>query len=304
MKKGFLILPLITMMMACQPTPVPDNNRLSEVERWQLGWRVIANSLEEDFGTAAHQFDSLLALVDTVDLRVLIVGLEVLEELGQEQKRDSILAEQSDWIWELLCEKGLYHAQQPDRVKCVTSAKEEPRNTALRRELIEMKVRDQMVRGNILENLITHFQVDTVGMSSANGVDVDTQNRERLKSIIAAHGFPTAAMVGEEAMSSVFILIQHADADPEWQKSQLNNIKAAVKSGDLDGQDYAYLYDRIQVNAGKPQRYGTQFSTVDPATKTIKLAEVEDPENLNQRRMEVGMMPIETYRALVLSRFQ
>lgn len=30
-----------------------------------------------------------------------------------------------------------------------------------------------------------------------------------------------------------FIIIQHADADKVWQKSQLNNLKQAAENGDL-----------------------------------------------------------------------
>ena len=303
MKRSFVAVAFILLMMACQTAPETETTSLSKTEQWQLGWRMIVSTLEEDFSTAAQQFDSLRAHSDTVDLRFLIAGLEVLENLGQVEKRDSILALQSEHTWSTFCKKGLYLEQKPNPIPC-TREDQQPQDTVLQRQLIAMEVRDQLARGNVQDYLIEAFSIDTSGMSYADGVEVDAENREALKAIIEAHGFPTAELVGEEGMHAVFILIQHADRDPEWQKAQLPYIEAAVKNGGLDGQDYAYLYDRIQVNAGKPQRYGTQFSKVDPATKTIELAAVEDPDNLNQRRMEVGMMPIESYRALVLSRFQ
>lgn len=302
MKKWLSFMAFITLMTACQTAPAPESHPLSKVEQWQLGWRMIAKTFEEDYSTAAQQFDSLLLFADTVELRFLIAGLEVLDNLGQQEKRDSILAQQPDWQWEKLCRKGLYLEQIPGHVHC-DREEQEPQDMVLQKELITMEVHDQIVRGNVQDYLIEAYEVDTLGMSALDGVAVDSENRVKLKAIIETYGFPTAELVGEKGMHAVFILIQHADRDPDWQKAQLPNIEAAVKTGDLDGQDYAYLYDRIQVNAGKPQRYGTQFSKVDPATKTIELAEVEDSENLNQRRMGVGMMPIETYRALVLSRF-
>ena len=50
----------------------------------------------------------------------------------------------------------------------------------------------------------------------------------------------------KDAMHGIFLMIQHSDGDKEWQKSQLSNIEKAVKEGDMDGQSYAYLYDRIK----------------------------------------------------------
>jgi hypothetical protein len=101
-------------------------------------------------------------------------------------------------------------------------------------------------------------------------------------------------------MQGVFLMIQHSDGDKEWQKAQLINIEKAVKKGDMDGQSYAYLYDRIKINSGEKQLYGTQFSNVDPINKTVELAETEDMENLDKRRMEMGMMPIKMYKEFML----
>ena len=69
----------------------------------------------------------------------------------------------------------------------------------------------------------------------------------------------------------------------------------------MDGQSYAYLYDRIKINAGEKQLYGTQFKNVDSVNRTVELADTEDLENVDRRRMEVGMMPIEMYKQFVLS---
>ncbi len=129
---------------------------------------------------------------------------------------------------------------------------------------------------------------------------VDERNRNRLKEIFEEHGFPTKKLVGKEAMRGIFLMVQHSDGDKEWQKSQLVNIEKAVKNGDLDGQSYAYLYDRIKINNGEKQLYGSQFSNVDPINKTVELADTEDMKNLEKQRMEIGMMPIEMYKTFML----
>lgn len=121
--------------------------------------------------------------------------------------------------------------------------------------------------------------------------------------IIAEYGFPTRKLVGKDAMDAVFIIVQHANRDADWQKAQLPFFKMAVEKGDLDASDYAYLYDRTQMVAGEKQRFGTQFQMVDSKQGIAELYPVEDPANLDRRRMKMGLMPIELYRRLMLMKF-
>mgnify|MGYP001560728744 CR=1 FL=1 len=51
---------------------------------------------------------------------------------------------------------------------------------------------------------------------------------------------------------------------------------------DVDQADVAYLEDRILVNEGKPQLYGTQF--LEGAPRPIK-----DPDHVDERRKSVGL---------------
>ncbi|WP_395000260.1 GNAT family N-acetyltransferase [Acinetobacter sp.] len=50
---------------------------------------------------------------------------------------------------------------------------------------------------------------------------------------------------------SAWLLIQHMDKHPSYQKRMLNQF-------DISSQEYKYLSDRIAVNTGKPQTYNTQ----------------------------------------------
>jgi len=42
---------------------------------------------------------------------------------------------------------------------------------------------------------------------------------------------------------------------------------------------------RTKINGGEKQLYGTQFKNVDPINKTVELADTDDIENLDRRRM-------------------
>jgi hypothetical protein len=166
--------------------------------------------------------------------------------------------------------------------------------------MLQMYVVDQAVRGNLLEELIAQYELDTTGLSQTSPTVADAQHRDRLREIFAEYGFPNREMIGRRAMRGVFLIIQHADGDPDWQSEQLPAIERAVRNGDLDGQQFAYLYDRIQVNAGEPQRYGTQFIRVDAENRTLELATVAAPAYLDERRREIGLMPIEMYKRFML----
>ena len=74
----------------------------------------------------------------------------------------------------------------------------------------------------------------------------------------------------------------------------------AMPTGKVDAANVAYLTDRVLCAEGKPQRHGTQCIQVD---KKFEPLPVEDHENLNQRRAEVGLEPIESYLAMVQSTY-
>ena len=183
---------------------------------------------------------------------------------------------------------------------CKNSAEEKVENQPLQMELLNMFVQDQAVRGKVLTDLINKYAIDNSQISTTDKSTIDAANQKRLKEIIQEAGFPTRKLVGKDAVQGAFFIIQHADGDKEWQQSQLKNIERAVKNGDLDGQRYAYLYDRIRVDSGEKQVYGTQFEKIDRAKKTVRLSAIEDAENLDNRRRQIGMMPIDMYKKLVL----
>jgi hypothetical protein len=70
----------------------------------------------------------------------------------------------------------------------------------------------------------------------------------------------------------------------------------AAPQGDVSRVDLAYLTDRVLVNEGKKQIYGTQFHEVDG--KMVPLP-VEDEAGLSARRAELGMISMEEYSAIM-----
>jgi hypothetical protein len=275
----------------------PSKSQLSDGEIWKLGWSLIENSMDDKLLIAESQFVTLLSLSKNIDRKFLITGLEIKSKLNKNEEIKQLISSQEQETLNELCKhdflKGSIHCEDLKEVR--------PKNEILQLEIIKMYINDQYVRSNLMEDVLIRYNlVKNEVIVDSFGVNTDERNRNRLKEIIDELGFPTKAMVGKDAMNGIFYIIQHSDGDKIWQKSQLSNIKKSVKVGDMDGQSYAYLYDRIKVNSGEKQLYGTQFSNVNPSKRTVTLAETKDLETLDKRRMEIGMMPIEMYKRVML----
>lgn len=122
----------------------------------------------------------------------------------------------------------------------------------------------------------------------------DRQRADRLRQIISEIGWPTNSKVGTEAAHAAWLIVQHADQDPAWQAECLQLMRAAPEHEVSPG-DIAYLEDRVMVSQDKPQRFGTQFF-VD-AVGVYGPNPIDDPDHLDQRRIEAGLGPFAEYKA-------
>jgi hypothetical protein len=121
---------------------------------------------------------------------------------------------------------------------------------------------------------------------------IDKRNLQRLEEIVSARGWPGRSVVGTEATRAAFLIIQHADY--ATQVKYLPVVKSAVEAGELEGQALALLQDRILVNEGKKQIYGTQLDR-NKVTGALEPFPIEDEANVDARRAELGMRPLAEY---------
>jgi hypothetical protein len=126
---------------------------------------------------------------------------------------------------------------------------------------------------------------------------VTARNGDRLREIMTEHGWPTQALVGAEASRCAWLIAQHADRQLDVQRKALALLERAVEqgaAGDPEGpRQIAFLHDRVLVNEGRRQLYGTQIAgVIDGAPVPWPC---EDPENLDRRRTEVGIEPFDVH---------
>jgi ketosteroid isomerase-like protein len=110
-----------------------------------------------------------------------------------------------------------------------------------------------------------------------------------MKQIVKAHGWPVKGLVGDDGSRRAWLLVQHADRDVAFQKECLVLLEQAVKSGEADGINLAYLADRVATAEDRKQVYGTQFDDGEPLP-------IEDEAHVDERRQAIGLAPLAEYR--------
>lgn len=104
-----------------------------------------------------------------------------------------------------------------------------------------------------------------------------------LDSIINRYGFwPGLDMVGWEGDEAAWLIAQHADDFVEFQEKCFALLLKSDQLENTNPHNVAYLYDRIQINKGGKQRYGTQMRVVDNKVIFINL---EDERNVEYYRV-------------------
>ncbi|MFB9411625.1 DUF6624 domain-containing protein [Dactylosporangium matsuzakiense] len=157
---------------------------------------------------------------------------------------------------------------------------------ALAQELIDMTDEDRRLQPGALG--------DDFGAQLAYR-RVAARNGDRLADILDEHGWPTADLVGPEAARRAWLIAQHADRQLHVQRRALALLSEAVGAGRADPAQLAMLHDRVSVNEGRPQRYGTQIAgVVDGAPVPWPC---EDPDRMDERRARVGLDPFAVHVA-------
>lgn len=129
---------------------------------------------------------------------------------------------------------------------------------------------------------------------------IDGENTAWMKQVIEKYGWPDRAMVGREGAQAAWLLVQHADRDPVFQRRCLELLTKAHEKGEASADQVAYLTDRVLLAEGKSQIYGTQFHTVDGKLQPLP---IENEAEVDQRRAAMGLEPLAVYAEQIRSHY-
>src|SRR5262249_49304868 len=157
-------------------------------------------------------------------------------------------------------------------------------DAGLRDELLAMAAEDQQVRADLAADgsLFDGYH--------PRMAEVHRRNADRLKQILEQHGWPGRRLVGKDGAEVVWLVLQHAIADPALQRRGLSLMHEAVAAGEADAAQAALLEDRIAFFEGRPQRYGTQLDWDDDGQ--LSPHPIDDPAGVDERRRAVGLPPL------------
>jgi len=171
-----------------------------------------------------------------------------------------------------------------------TPASDHDATAVLRDELARRMRSDQEVRAELVSWVENGGPIPLEVAMRMKAVDAD--NTEWVAGVLDERGWPTRDEVGEDGMTAVFLLVQHADDEPDLQRRALPLLAAAVDAGDAKPSQLALLTDRVRLKDGRPQLYGSQIRVVDGEATPF---EIEDPERVDERRAAMGLEPMAEY---------
>lgn len=118
----------------------------------------------------------------------------------------------------------------------------------------------------------------------------DSINLIKVTAILDQYGWLGPDVVGNDGSSALFLVIQHSELNV--QEKYLPMMREAVKNGKAFGSSLALLEDRVALRQGKKQIYGSQIAMEN---NIYYVNALEDPDNVDKRRAEVGLGPIAEY---------
>jgi hypothetical protein len=168
-------------------------------------------------------------------------------------------------------------------------------NKPLQKELLDIYTDDQTVRIKFMDiykdTKSDKRKIDSIGKIMNKK---DSINLIKVMKILDEKGWVGKDVVGAEANKTLFLVIQHSPL--EYQKKYLPMMRDAVKKGNGNSINLAYLEDRIALREGRPQIYGSQYAN-NKIKNTWHISPMIDPDNVDKRRAEVGLGPIAQYAA-------
>ncbi len=236
-------------------------------------WKIDGKARPDDRYNAALSFgqiknaDTVIYYIDRLATRGKLYEIEKIER----EEAFKFLAKNEKWL--AVCEKIRKNGEKM--------------NFPLMRELEKILVDDQSVRGNKSKDDETYARRQQ---------EMDAQNLVKVEAILQKYGWLGQDIIGANGNEALFLVIQHST--PTVMEKYLPIMKAAVLEKKAEATQLALLQDRVNMNQGKKQIYGSQVQSNSQnadGSENWFIYPIEDAQNVDKRRAEIGLRPIAEY---------
>ena len=164
-----------------------------------------------------------------------------------------------------------------------------PANKKLREDLIKLREKDQKrTREAVAENKKDDALLK--GMRAAR-----ENNTALLCPILKEFGWPTSDMVGKDGADAAFFLLKNSSSN-QLQIDLLPVIVAATKQGEIPRPAFAGYLDRLRLNSGLKQLFGTQATIINGF---LVLYPIEGESQVDARRKAYDLPPLAEYLRVI-----
>ena len=129
------------------------------------------------------------------------------------------------------------------------------------------------------------------------------EHAERLWAILDDYeSWPGRSLVGDDGARAAWLVAQFAIDDVGLQRRCLEMLEVSVACGDADPVHLAYLLDRVRMNDGRDQLYGSQFVLGEHGG--LEPWPVDDPVAVDARRAKLGLPPFAEHAATMRNEYR
>jgi len=141
---------------------------------------------------------------------------------------------------------------------------------------------------NVQKRLLELRELDQNYRTGSGGdmtvTTIDSMNQIVLDSLINIYGWLGYNEVGTSGENGSFLIIQHSDRNVEFQEKCLALLQTELYNSNINPQYFAMLYDRIKVNKGEPQLFGSQVE-IDESIQKFVPKKTYSTQHLNAYRL-------------------
>ena len=183
--------------------------------------------------------------------------------------------------WKVITKKSQWREQEYEKTLLLPE---------LRKQIIAMGIEDQKIR---------YSKIQTSDPAQLNELQrkinqLDFKNLSTAKEILKSNGWPKISEIGKDGAHNFWLIVQHADQDILFQKAALHEMEKLKGTNELDMENYAFLYDRVQCNLNYKQLYGTQVNWTQNG-KASSFRGIVNEVEVDKRRIALKLLPLSIY---------